>query len=124
MGEDGVHDLFGYPPRAQDLRALERMLGRGGVYLVVEVVEHPGDAPGRRIRAVTAGIGPHGRFHRERVLAQAVGVGEFGEDTPGGGAIDHLGTGEGEAVLHQARAVGWRAFHLSMDFLDRSHWPL
>src|SRR4029450_4400695 len=65
---------------------------------------------GRGIGAVGAGIRAHGHLHGEGVLAEAIGAGELGENRPRG-------------VPTQARAGLWRAFHLSMDFLGKSHLP-
>ena len=80
------------------------------MHLVVEVVEHAGDTPGVRVGAVAAGIRAHRHLDGEGVLAQAIGAGELGENRPRG-------------VAAQARAGVWRAFHLSMDFLENSHLP-
>src|SRR5215470_3015469 len=108
VGQDRVDDLGRGPARPEDLRALHGMVRRGRVHLVVEVVEHAGDAPRLGIAAVALRVGAHGCFDGERVLAKTVRLREFGEEGPG------------PCPVHQAPL---RVRHLSMDFLEKSHWP-
>src|SRR2546423_124569 len=54
VGEDGPHDVGIEAARQQDLGALDGMLRRLRVHLVVEVVEHAGDSPGFLGSAVTS----------------------------------------------------------------------
>src|SRR5436853_6220034 len=65
------------------------MMGCARVHLVVEVVEHAGDAPGVRVFVVAAGVGAHRGFDGAGVLAEAVALGELGEDRPGLVAREH-----------------------------------
>src|SRR5262249_914760 len=78
------------------------------MHLVIEVVEHAGDTPREGVLAVARGVGAHGRLDGQGVLAEAVGLGEFGQEGPGALAV------------HQALA---RVRHLSMDFFQNTHWP-
>src|SRR5574342_895611 len=108
MGEDRVHDAGRHTSRQQDLGALHGVLRRHRVHLVVEVVEHAGRAPRLRVLAVARGVGAHGRLHRQGVLAEALGPGEFRQQDPG------------TVAVHQARE---RVRHLSIDFLENTHCP-
>src|SRR4029453_1205628 len=108
MGEDGVDDLRRGAAGDEYLGTLHGMVRGRGVHLVVEVVEHARHPPRLGIGAVTAGGGTHGRFHGQRVLAETVGLREFGEEGPG------------PRPVHDAPV---RVRHLSIDFLENSHWP-
>src|SRR4030095_3372831 len=55
VGEDGVDDVRGHPPRGEDLGALQGVLRAGGMHLVVEVLQHARDPPGLAGAAVDAG---------------------------------------------------------------------
>jgi hypothetical protein len=52
----------------------------GGMHLVIEVVKEPHDPPGFGISPVLAGVGAHGRFHGQGVLAETLAPGELRED--------------------------------------------
>src|SRR5207248_1896668 len=82
VGEDGVDDVALEAAGGEDLGAFQRMMRSPGVHLVVEVVEHAGDAPALGVFAEAGGIGPHRGLDRARVLAQAVALGELGQDRP------------------------------------------
>ncbi len=71
------------PARQQDLGALHRMVRRPRVHLVVEVVQHPGDAPPLDVLAVALGVRAHRGLHGPGVLAQAIALRELGEQRPG-----------------------------------------
>jgi len=81
--QDRVHDLLGNAPRQEDLGAFERMVRGARVHLVVEVVQHSGHAPRIGILSVAVGVGAHGGFDGTGVLAEAIALGELGEDRPG-----------------------------------------
>ena len=66
------------------------MLGRRGMHLVVEVVEHARHAPGIHVLAIAGGVGAHGRLDGQGVLAEVVRLGEFCEERPRGGAVQHI----------------------------------
>src|SRR4030095_14111465 len=85
-------------------------MGCLGVHLVVEIVEHAGQAPLVEVLAVAPGVGAHGRLDGAGVLAEAVALGELGENCPGVIARDH------------ARRVCWLR-HLSIDFFENIHAP-
>src|SRR5207249_5530101 len=112
VGQDRVHDRLGHAAGTEYLGALHRMVRRTGMHLVVEVVEHAGDAPRLGIFAVASSVRAHRRLHGSGVLAQAVAVGELGQDRPGRGAIHYL------------RVTCLCVRHLSMDFFEKSQLPL
>ena len=53
------------------------------MHLVVEVVEHAGDAPPLGVLAVALGVGAHRGLDGPGVLAQAIALGELREERPG-----------------------------------------
>src|SRR3990172_4761778 len=108
VGTDRVDDVGRHASRQQYLGALYGMLRRDRVHLVVEVVEHAGRAPRLGVLAVACRIGPHGGLDGQRVLAEAVGLGELRQQDPGA------------VVVHQDRE---RVRHLSIDFLENPHCP-
>src|SRR5205823_14293520 len=80
------------------------------VHLVVEVVEHARHPPRVRILAVLRRVGPHRGLDGAGVLAEAVALGELGEDRPGVLAGDHV------------RRCCWLR-HLSIDFFENTQLP-
>src|SRR6266849_3667910 len=62
---------------------LVRGVGFVGPALVVEVMEQRGDSPELLIGGVLAGIGADASFHRQHVLAEALGLGVFAQKLPG-----------------------------------------
>src|SRR5262249_9972495 len=112
VGEDRIHDRFRNASGVQDLRAFHRMLWRPRVHLVVEVMEHAGDAPLFGVFTVPPGVRAHRRLDRPGVLAEAVALGELGQDRPGRRAV------------HYVRVTCFCVRHLSMDFLEKTKLPL
>jgi len=87
VGHDGAADFVGVSALFQDFVAFIGMLFGGGPAFVVEVVDESDDAPeifgfGGSV-GVFARTGAHAGLHGERVLAQALGLGELGEELPG-----------------------------------------
>src|SRR5262249_20532169 len=111
VGEDRVHDRYRNASGAQDLGALHRMVWRAWVHLVIEVVEHAGDAPLFGVFTVPPGVCAHRRLDRPGVFAEAVAVGELRQDRPGRRAI------------HYVRVTCFSVRHLSMDFLEKMKLP-
>src|SRR5262245_3868127 len=90
MAEDGFDHLFGIAVRGEDPAAFEGMTLRlrsveivFGKTLVIEIVEEPGVAPKIFVLPPELCIPPHRRFHRKRVLPQAVARGVLAEKRPG-----------------------------------------
>ena len=83
---DGAADFVGVSALFQNFVAFVGMLFEAGPALVVEVVNESDDAPeifvfGRAV-AEFAGAGAHAGFDGQRVLAQAFGLGELGQELP------------------------------------------
>ena len=60
------------------------MIAERRVPLVIEVVEQGDDAPLLFVGALLARVAAHRGFDRQRVLAQALALGPFGQQLPGG----------------------------------------
>src|SRR5216684_6410737 len=88
VGEDGADDFLRVAFLAKNLGTfggvlLVRGVGFVGPALVVEVMEQRGDSPELLIGGVLAGIGADASFHRQHVLAEALGLGVFAQKLPG-----------------------------------------
>src|SRR2546425_4003316 len=81
--QDGVDDPLRDAPRQEDLGALQRMVRRARMHLVVEVVEYAGPTPRVQILAVPASVGAHGGFDGAGVFCEVVALRELGESRPG-----------------------------------------
>ena len=82
VGEDGAANFFWVSALLQNLAAFEGMVFKARIFFVVEVVEKSDSPPKFFIGLSFAGIGPHANFNGERVLEQAFGLGEFGQELP------------------------------------------
>ena len=84
---NGAADFIGVSSLFEDFVALVGMLVGGGPAFVVEVVDESDNAPEifgfRRSVGVFVGAGAHAGLDGERVLAQALGLGELGQECPG-----------------------------------------
>jgi hypothetical protein len=92
-----------------------------GIALVVEVVNEPGDGPELLVLAVAAGVGPHPRLDRERMLAQRLRLGPIAEKRPGliAGRSGHLRCYPSRAF---GRADPWRRADLRSPLFAGISW--
>ena len=74
---DRIDHVVGITAFLQDRRPLERMVGRIGPALIIEVMEQPDGPPFLFVLTKLAGIRAASRFDREHVLDEAFAVGVF-----------------------------------------------
>ena len=84
MREDGARHPFGIPAALKLVAPSKRMVGRRLIALVVEIVKQRDDAPCLLVLTERPRVAAHGRFDGERVFAQALTLGPFGQQRPGG----------------------------------------
>jgi hypothetical protein len=63
------------------------MVLRRWIFVVIEIVNQPDDAPEFFISAKLPRVCTHAGFDRQRVLSQALRLSELGEKIPGGNSI-------------------------------------
>src|SRR5262249_18562773 len=90
MGKDGAADLLGIAAFFEDFVAHERVLGRGGIFFIIEIVQQAGDAPLVFVLAELAGVGAHTGLNGQHVLAQALRLGVFAKQAPGLGPVNSI----------------------------------
>src|SRR5947209_15746928 len=84
MRLDRVGDFLRVAAVLEDALALERVVGRAGPALVVEVVQEADDPPQFLVLAELAGVGPHGNLDRPHVVPEARALHVLADQSPGG----------------------------------------
>src|ERR1017187_10297183 len=89
MRENRPPDRFVHAALRQDRLALLGVPLERRMNLPIEIVQQGGDGPHVFVLSQLLRIRRHARLHRQRVLAESVGLGELTKDVPGLFSIEH-----------------------------------
>ena len=87
--QDGAADILGVAALFQDFAALDRVVRRVRIHLVVEVVDQRHHAPLLLILTKLTRVGPHARLNGQGVLPQVLALGALAQQFPGRLTIHH-----------------------------------